>query len=245
MQEKLAILTAIIIALATGGAWGDDDVISAERPGFSSSPIALKPHVMQIEAGYEYARASSSVDAHAVPLALFRYGLVDNVEVHLSWGGYTWVDAAGQDINGIRDANLGIKWQLNEESATVPIALFAGVSLPIGADEFTSDEFDPTLGAFWTYDSSISWFGTVLVSDRRGDTSIGNAVGINLPINDRSGGYVEYFGIFVEGNGPEHYLNGGLTYLPRNNIQLDLHLGAGINGRAADLFLGAGIAYRF
>lgn len=244
MPRKLSTTIATIILLLARNAFADD-VISAERPGFSSSPIALKPNVMQIEAGYEYARAGSSVDAHAFPLALFRYGLTEDVEVQLGWAGYAWVDGAGQNVNGVRDANLGVKWQLTEDNATVPIALFAGVSLPVGDDEFTSDEYDPTVGAFWSYESTLSWFGTVLVSDRRGDTSIGNSVGINIPVDDNTGSYLEYFGIFVEGNGPEHYFNGGVTYLPRNHVQLDVHAGVGLNDRAADLFVGLGIAYRF
>lgn len=245
IYAKVVTIGAILAIAASSALADDGDVISAERPGFSSSPSALKPSVMQIEAGYEYARAGSSVDAHALPIALFRYGLVENVEVQLGWAGYAWVDTNGRDFDGLRDASLGVKWQLNNENATVPIALFAGVSLPVGDDDFTSDEFDPIVGAFWSYDSTLSWFGTVLVSDRQGDTSLGNSVGISIPIDDNTGSYLEYFGIFVEGNGPEHYFNGGVTYLPRNNLQLDLHAGAGLNDRAADLFVGAGLAYRF
>ncbi|MDX1507861.1 MAG: transporter [Woeseiaceae bacterium] len=237
---------SVLLALGAGHAHADDgDVISAERPGFSSSPVALKPSVMQIEAGYEYVRAGNSIDAHALPLTLFRYGIADEFELQLGWAGYAWVNGSGQDINGIRDASIGMKWQVSDEDAALPLALFAGVSLPIGDDDFTSDEVDPTIGAFWSFDAGLSWFGTVLVSDVAGSRTVGNAVGISLPIDDRSGGYVEYFGIFAEGNGPEHYVNGGIAYLPRNNVQVDLHLGAGVNDRAADLFVGAGIAYRF
>ena len=36
--------------------------INAERPGFSSSPIALAPSLLQIESGYQYTRDGGTED---------------------------------------------------------------------------------------------------------------------------------------------------------------------------------------
>ena len=242
------VIVAALMAAAADDAWcADTEVISAERPGFSSSPVALGHSLVQIEGGYQYTREAGSldIDDHTLPLALVRVGLADNLELQLGWAGYSWTEVNGQDIDGINDAGVGVKWQISDDNGAVPFALFAGVSIPVGDDEYSSDDYDPTIGAFWAYDSSISWFGTVLVSESDNDTSLSNAIGIGLPISSEANGYVEYFGIFAEGAGPEHYLNGGLAYLARNDLQLDLHIGAGLNGRAADLFLGMGFAYRF
>ena len=46
------------------------------------------------------------------------------------------------------------------------------------------------------------------------------------------------------GSGPAHTLNGGLTHLLTDNLQLDINGGVGINGRADDYFLGPGLAFR-
>ena len=73
---------------------------------------------------------------------------------------------------------------------------------------------------------------------------INNAVGINLPINDRFGSFVEYYGVFGDG-GPEHYLNGGVTWLPENNLQWDSYLGLGLNDRAIDVSFNLGLSYRY
>ena len=226
-----------------------DDVgpISAERPGFSSSPIALGPSLVQVESGYQYTRdaGDSDLDDHTLPLLLVRVGLIERLELQLSWAGVSWSEVGGRDVSGANDAGIGLKWQITDPAATVPLALFAGLSLPIGDDEFTSDEVDPTIGAFWTYSAGLDWFGTVVLSEADNDTSLSNAVGLSLPINADTSAYLEYFGNYSDGTGPEHYLNGGVAFLPRYDLQLDLHLGAGLNSRAFDLFVGMGLAHRF
>ncbi len=225
----------------------DSAPISAERPGFSSSPFVLSPSTMQIESGYQYTRDSGTVDIddHTLPLALVRIGLVEKLELQLSWPGISWQEVNGQDTHGEYNVNIGVKWQVNDESATVPLALFAGLSLPTGDDRFGGDGVDPTVGAFWSLDYGMNWFGTVLVQRANDDLTLGNALGVGLPVNATTSAYVEYFGTYGGDAGPQHFLNGGIAYLPRFDLQLDLHVGAGLNGRAADAFLGFGIAYRF
>ena len=126
----------------------------------------------------------------------------------------------------------------------MPLALFAGLSLPIGDDAFSSDEVDPTLGAFWSYSAGLDWFGAVVISESANDASLSNAIGISLGLGDDTGAYIEYFGNYGSKSGPQHSLNGGFTYVPRFDLQWDVHAGVGLN-RAPDLFIGLGVAYRF
>lgn len=249
-DAAVAKIAAIGFALSTLGVnttIAQEGAISAERPGFSLSPIALAPSVLQVEGGYQYTRDSGSVDAddHTLPLALLRVGLAERLELQLSWAGISRTEIDGRTFDGTNDAGIGVKWQLNDKDTTVPLAVFAGVSLPVGDDEFTSDEVEPTVGAFWTHSATIDWFGTVLLSEANDDIVASNAVGVGIPINTQTSSYVEYFGNYGGDDGPEHYLNGGFAYLPRLDLQLDLHVGAGLNNRAADFFLGFGLAYRF
>ena len=245
LRRSLCLSPVLFWVLAASA--DDNETISAERPGFSSSPVALAPSRLQIEVGYQYLTDSGQTDFddHTLPFALLRVGLKDRLELQVSWAGMSWVDAGGQHVNGVNDAGIGLKWEATEEGATVPIAFFAGLSLPVGDREFSSDEVDPSIGAFWSYSAGLDWFGTVLVSASDGDSSISNAVGISIPVDADKGAYVEYFGNYAGDTGPEHYLNGGFTYLPQNNVQLDLHIGLGLNSRAADAFLGLGMAYLF
>lgn len=218
--------------------------ISAERPGFSSSPLTLAARTLQLEGGYEY-RDGGRSEAHTLPLGLLRYGLLERLELQLSWAGYSRIDVPGADVEGVTDAGLGFKWQATGADAPVPIGIFAGLSLPVGDSELSSDEVDPVLGLFWTRSTAVDLFGTVLISESDNDTVLTNAVGAAFSFDDRRGGYLEYFGSFSDGGGPEHVLNGGLTWLMAVDLQLDVNAGVGLNGRAPDYFVGAGVAYRF
>ena len=246
--RRVNLLAAVLLPLAFAEATAQGaSAINAERPSFSSSPLVIAPSTWQIEGGYEFASSDNGpdVETHAVPLALLRVGLTDALELQLNWAGVVSVDVDGQSESGTTDLGVGVKWQLTEDGASVPVALFAGVSLPVGETGFSSDGVDPTLGLFWTYSSTLEWFGTVLLSESDADMMLSNAVGISVPLSASLGSYVEYVGQFPDDGGPQHSLNGGLTYAPRPNLQLDLHLGLGLNDRARDVVVGAGAAYRF
>jgi Putative MetA-pathway of phenol degradation len=241
---RMMIVAGLLLASAAGA----QDSINAERPGFSSSPLSVDRGRWQLEGGYQYQRIGSGVDAQAMPLMLLRYGAGERAEVQFSWSGFNRVDTGQQTIDGNGDASIGIKWQLTDNAATTPVGVFASLSLPVGDDAFSSDEVDPTIGLFWAHNGRLNLFGTVLLSEFDKETSIGNAIGISLPMSSRCGNcgaYIEYFGIHPEDGGPQHNLNGGVTFLRSADLQFDVHVGVGLNDRAPDSFLGLGAAYRF
>jgi hypothetical protein len=123
--------------------------------------------------------------------------------------------------------------------------VFAGVSLPVGDREFTSDDYDPEFGVFWTHSGSLDWFGTAKLSGSGNKYKLENAVGINLTLAQSTGAYLEYKGSFPEGQGPLHDLNFGVTWLLADELQVDVNGGLGLNSRASDFYVGAGVAYRF
>ncbi|MBI2435836.1 MAG: transporter, partial [Candidatus Hydrogenedentes bacterium] len=45
--------------------------------------------------------------------------------------------------------------------------------------------------------------------------------------------------------GPAHSLDGGFTFLLRENIQWDLFVGVGLSDDADDWFVGTGLCFRF
>jgi len=241
------ILAVLGMALVTSAQAQEANPIITERPGFSSSPYTVAPGVFQIESGYQYLRddSGSGMDDHSFPLLLMRLGIADSVELQLNLPGYSWTDVGGNSVSGANDASVAVKWNVSSPGATVPVALFAALSLPVGDSEFTSDEVDPSLGAFWSYSGGLDWFGTVVINHSNDKTSATNAVGISFSVNQNTGLFVEYYGTFTENAGPEHYLDGGITFLASNDLQIDLNAGVGLNGRASDLFIGFGLGYRF
>lgn len=239
----------LLLAAATGGnalAQATGPIVT-DRPGFNSSPAALDPGILQIEAGYLFASddAGSGIDAQSLPAISLRYGLIDDLELLVGWGGYAWLDiAGGDDSSGMTDASIGVRWQLADDDATVPLALFAGINLPVGASAVSSDESDPSVGAFWSYSAGLDWYGTVLLTNLDDTARVNYAVGLNLPINDKIGSFVEYLAVIGDG-GPEHYLNSGFIWLPRPDLQWDTWLGLGLNDRSVDIAFNLGLSYRY
>jgi len=221
----------------------DDEVISTERPSFSSSPVALSPSVLQIEFGYQFTHGSGgNATDHTLPLTLFRAGLAERLELHVGWAGVSRTDASGGSSSDVNGALLGAKWQLTESDSSVPIALFGGVTIPVDSDD---GDVGPILGAFWSASAGLAWFGTVLWTESDRDRVISNALGASFALGADTGGYVEYFGLYREQTGPENYVNAGVSRALRRNLAVDAYFGVGLNDRSADYFLGFGVARRF
>ena len=245
---RVAVLCILMFGFCVADAVAQDPgPINAERPSFSSSPLALATGFWQIEAGYQYTRngGERSLKEQTLPNALLRFGIFQNLELQLNGVGFKHTRTGGMKTDGSQDVNLGIKWQVNASDAVVPIGLFVGVSVPVGSSGLTSDDYDPSVGIFWSHSGSLEWFGTAMAQKAGGQYSYDNAVGISLALNETIGSFIELHSSFPQGAGPAHNLNAGITWLLAYALQVDIHGAAGLNGRANDYSAGFGIAYRF
>ena len=247
MRLTVACGLLVVLSALTPAHAETADVIVAERPGFSASAVALDQSRVQVEGGYQYTRmrGREKVDDHTLPFLLLRFGLPKQLELQLAWTGYSWTDISGWEIEAARDAGVALKWQLTEPDAALQLALIPQLQIPVDDSDFGSDRLEPSVSAAWSYSGFMDLFGTVLVSESDGDVSMANAIGINLPVTSVVGAYVELYGSYLGRAGAQHYLNGGFTFLPAGNLQLDLYAGLSLNRGANDSFLGFGLAYRF
>jgi hypothetical protein len=223
--------------------------INTERPSFSSSPLVLPTGLWQIETGYQFTRDKdeSSLKDHTLPNLLLRFGFHEKLELQLSGVTYKWQELDGLEENGFPGAGLGIKWQVNNSDAVVPVGLFGGISLPVGSSEFTNDNYDPSIGIFWSHSSTLDWFGTAIVKYSNDLFTFDNAIGISFSLPGNTGAFVEYLANFYENDndGSGHNLNLGASWLLSDNLQLDINGGVGLNSKANDYYTGMGISYRF
>jgi hypothetical protein len=233
---------ALLAAQAAGAQSGD--LIDTERPSFSASPFVLSPGVWQIETGYQYTQDNEGADyrLQTLPQALLRYGLNDEIEIQLALPNLAWRKFAGNSDSGMTDAAVGVKIQLTEDTASTPVAFLAGMSLPIGDNQFSTDSYDPTIGAAWAH---ARFFGTGLITRSNGDYYFDNGIGVNFAVRDDTNAYVEWQATLPENGGSVHRLNGGLLWRRQNNMQWDLNVALGLNNRAPDFSLGGGFSYRF
>jgi len=261
-RKTVLSLTAGIVLAAFGSPYADHMELITDRPDRSESSHTVPRGSMQIESGWGFARHEEgriTEERHEILGSLLRYGLNDRVEFRLGWSGYLRQSGAGEIEKGAGDATLGTKIFMWEEKGVLPEAAFlAGVSLPVGEEHFTSHEPDPSFRYAFShslsdrfglsYNLGASWVTELHQPDEKHTHSFFNyTAAFSMELNSRMGLFTEFFGDipFNSGHLPANNLDGGLTFLILENLQLDLAAGAGLSKETDDWFLGLGVSARF
>lgn len=259
MMNRMRAGMALVVALgaATAPAAAQEPMIT-DRPDFTESAFTVGSGVAQIEAGYTYFERGPTT-MHQIGEALIRYGIIPNLEARVLLPSYlsanTDVGPLESDASGFGDANLGIKLGLvqNEAGEGLPsIGLILGSSVPVGADDFTSDAWEPEakLALGWSVTERIGLGANVNYAQRdpgAGDryNEFGASVSLGLPITARMGAFAEYYAIRPEDRADQDYIDGGVTFSLTDDFQLDGRVGYGLNDIDSDWFFGVGLARRF
>jgi hypothetical protein len=208
---------------------------------------------------YTYDREGATRSrSNSFPETLIRHGILqDWLELRVAWNYQEVTDFAGGDVKGADDLYLGFKIALTPQDCFLPeMALIPQVNVPTGSAGFNNHRV--LLGANWVYGweltDSVSTAGSSQFNQRldgvSGDEYVEFAQSwtVAVGLTDQWGCYCEWFALFPSGADtelPQHYLNGGFTYLVNNDLQLDVRAGYGLNSNADDLFLGTGLSLRF
>jgi hypothetical protein len=246
-----------------------------DRPDQTESAEAVPTGALQLELGWTYGLDEEDgieLRTHAVPGALLRIGLGSGIEARIGFAGWISQDEEVTDPlldpgfdhrgAGAGDAELGVKWEIAElESAGTRIALLGGVSLPVGEAGFGSERADPTFRLAISnelsdrvslgYNVGMQWEtvdATATAADAiETQSDLLYTVAFGFGLTERVGAFVEGFGFLgMGGDRPDrHSVDGGLTLLLSDTIQLDASAGLGLNAAAEDWFLGAGVSARF
>lgn len=240
-----------------------DQPLVTDRPDFTEASSTVGRGVVQLETGYTYiyhddAAAGEITQSHVLPELLFRIGVADPIELRIGWT-YAWeeVDAAGSSFSseGGTDLYLGLKLALFEQNRWRPEqAIIIESTSPTGAEQFSTHQTEFGLNYLYSWELPNEWslagstgFGT--------DNDVGNhcliwhqSVALGIPLTERIGTYIEYFGLYSYGSADEtreHYLSGGFTWLVNYNVQFDFRAGKGLSDDSDDFFTGIGGAFRF
>ncbi len=246
-----------------------------DRPDQTESSLVVPRGSYQLELGWTFIHDQEDgvrLEVHEVPGTLLRVGLSDKVELRIGWTGLIDAEASragGAPSNalgrfeanddGAGDGELGAKIHLVEERGGRPeIALLVSTSVPIGDDGFTSDRFDPALrlALAHTLSERVSLGYNLGFAFESGVGDDGDrdtlsyafyTVALGLALSDRWGAFVELYGDVPASasGGPANAFDGGLTYLVRDGLQLDLAGGVGLSDAAEDWFVGLGLSVRW
>lgn len=228
-----------------------------DRPDATESSETVGKGVFQLEAGYTFASLERT-DVHSVGEFLLRLGVLhENVELRLGFNSYSLV-RGDFDANGLQNFGIGAKIRLLSGGGVgnlrPTIAVLVATTLPTGNEAIEARTARPEarLAAAWDLSDRVSLGTNIIWSsvkeddlDERHDV-LGLTLAMGYGLSDRWGAYLEYFGAYPPGErDSENYLNGGVTYLINNDLQLDGRVGYGLNGRDDDFFVGFGTAVRW
>jgi hypothetical protein len=247
----------------TGGPDLDEPLVT-DRPDFTEASSTVGKGVLQVEFGYTYTQNrddGSETVSHSIGEPLFRYGIFADW-LEFRFAAFPTIEKrepAGMPhdtTSGAEDLYLGFKIGLTPQEGILPeMALVPQMTVPSGSSAFTNNEVLP--GVNWLYSWALSDELTVAGSTQfnravndTGDayTEWAQSATAAFSLTDEIGAYTEWYALFPHSATavkPEHYLNGGFTYLLSNDVQFDIRAGYGLNDAADDLFIGSGLSVRF
>ncbi|MBK8482021.1 MAG: transporter [Proteobacteria bacterium] len=258
------VLLGLVLAPASRAA-AESDAIVTDRPDVCESSQTVGRWRFQAELGLDAEtreRAGATRTDLGTALKL-RFGLSEATELHLETAGLAMrrLATTGGDppsaTVGLADVDLGGKVHLLDQRGPVPsTALLAAVTLPIGAKALSDDRawlLVPTLLVDWTWlaawGTAINLGPTVALS-RRGQAAdrLRYALSISrswAPLLTALGSYFECFGETDLAQGDTSLaLDGGFTWQPRSDLQLDLTLRGRLIGDMPDLGGALGVSFK-
>ena len=237
-----------------------------DRPDQTESALTVPRNFVQIEVGwqaFQLQEDGNSIAVVEIPSTLVRYGLDERVELRFGWDGFvSQVLKTGNfesDEAGVGNMSLGAKVLIrNERGAAPQMALLFGTTLPTGSVFLRENRMDPDIRLSLSntlserlslgYNVGASWLTVPDGPNDKDQVSFFDyTVALGIAIDDRWGAFVEAFGK-IPGTatiGSQNLVDGGVTYLARDNLQFDLFAGLGVSDAADDWLVGLGLSIRF
>ncbi|WP_242927226.1 transporter [Pontibacter vulgaris] len=226
--------------------------LESDRPDQGVSSTVVPKQSLQIEAGWLYQKDKAgevTLKTIAYPSVLLRYGLLHKLELRLQTALKDSVIERSTEkrIKGIAPVSVGAKASLWKGQGLLPEGAFIFmITLPVGSKALRPDNPEPQLRLSFTnkladktdfnYNLVQSWVS--------GISNTGYTAALSQDFTDKFTVYAEVFGNKPKGETAAHQADGGLLFLLRDNLQLDVAAGTKLTSAAPDYFITAGISAR-
>ncbi len=232
----------------------DDEPLITDRPDFTESPAVVARGRIQLEAGETFGREDGS---HYLSLgeALFRVGLNQRLELRVAANSYGLIREQDVIGTGFEDASLGVKFAITDAARgwRPQMAVIGAVSLPTGTRAMSSQRTLPEVKFISAWELSdrvgfatnLNWARASRDGLQHNEYSASGSVAYAL--TERLGLYAEAFAFRerMQQLVKRDYVNGGVTVLLTNDLQLDIRAGRGPSPSRGDFFTGLGLSHRW
>lgn len=232
--------------------------IDTDRPDQTESSSTVPAKTLQIETGFAYETTEDNdykMENWFMGTTLLRYGVWDHFEIRM--GSY-YQTTNIKEIESGRDSTqqgmgpllLGFKVYIIEEKGLRPeISILADITLRhVGATDYRPVYSYPMakIAASHTLSRKLS-LGYNAGFAYNGDNADGffvYSIVLGYSITPKFSAYGEFYGTFDHGDHPNQRMDGGFTYLVRNNLQLDISAGTGFDNTVDKNFISMGLSWR-
>lgn len=241
LTRSIIILTFLIIGKSAFA-----QSIITDRPDQTESSSTVLKGSLQIESGILFGSAKDDFFSEEVLLApsvLWRYGITNGIELRLLTEFASVKDnLSNSTINGVSDLQIGTKIQLlKKEDINTEIAFLSHAIIPTAKNNLSLNELGVvnklaishmlSKGVGLGYNIGYDYYGF-------GSGNLTYSLAIGFAVSNKIGFYVEPYGEIIEFNNHLVNFDTGFTYLIKNNGQLDVSFGTGINNKMNFVSLG-------
>lgn len=235
----------------SGQATAQQGSIETDRPDQTESTALTPVGHLQVEHGVAYER-EGGVSLVAHPSTLFKIGLVDRFEARAVVEPVTMAADGAPSVGGILPMEFGFKaglWRSDDEASAVSFILHLQVP-HLASNSFRTSRLAPLMRFTIATPIAEDWdLGVNLGMEWDGGGGPAAAIytaAIGSSITDAIGWYGEVYGFIPDDKSvSDHRVNGGITWLLNDDLQLDAALGVGVTTEPKPWFIGIGISYRF
>lgn len=257
----------------TGLLFGKDErpPVSTDRPSVSASTQTAPWLAGLVESGFQwqiFEPGNGPIDLRfrqfSTPL-LLRYGLFENLEFRVETSGFNWNDlrirepgqpAVSSSDSGLANPSLGLKWRFvdtPENSYQPAVALLLNWGLPVGSEGFHSEKssFGALLLVDFPLPNSLSLTLNGGLYSRWDDATRDcfkeglGALSLSAPLAAKTGMFIEVAGGGPQADGGEGYalIDGGITHLLSDSLQLDFAVTRGLTSQTTDWGFAGGLSF--
>ncbi|MCF8405562.1 MAG: transporter [Bacteroidales bacterium] len=229
-----------------------------DRPDQTESSINIPKYSLQIESGivFESEKAASyDTENWGIGTTLIRYGLFKTLELRLA----TYYQTSKSHFNEIDSDSIlqgfgplvaGFKvFVVREKGLRPQISILADMTLRhLGNETIRPTYSYPTAKILASHTLSPKWnigynagFG---YNGEKPDGFFIYSFTTGYSVSSNLGTFIEIYGNFDHGDNPNHKVDAGFTYLVKDNFQLDLSFGIGLNANITKSFISTGFSWR-
>ena len=219
MDKSLFLLPVILFSKVIFS----QDIIT-DRPDQTESAVVVGEKKIQIESGILNQENSGGEKKLSIPTNLFRYGISEKIELRLN------LEHSDKKNYGIESVEIGSKINLNKnQNSLTKIALLSHLLLPkkeenLGIMNLISISHDQIKNLSIGYNLGYTHF-----MNQSGFLKYSIALGTGL--SEKIGFFIETYGEIEKSEIPISNFDSGFTYLVRDNLQIDVSFGLGINNQ--------------